>query len=337
MAPPISHSPPPRAPALSTPHRAVAPSVPTSSHAAPTAPPPDASRFRDSFVSDGAARERRAHATGRGVNEQIMGGLMTAATRENTRVDWSNPTDTLRHHSQLDSLDATRGDSERCGATALVGGILLSGPEAPRRLADARGRVESSLSDVQRDLTARSSGEWSRPDATSFSGLADASESRRLLRGLPSDTSTWTHSQVSQFEEATYRLGRAEQALHGAHATSGLTGPEMLRLRDTVWGDDWHPTTSDGHAVDVTFAGTRDTGGAVQLNHFVLGTDAPVSEGRRAVVYDPWPQDDGTNRVRTGSADQQLLGGPVERQQWLAGDTAPRAGLDLDAWSGIED
>ncbi len=282
-----------------------------------------------------------AHATGHGVADQVMNGRMNAAGNEGTHPVWANPTETLRHHGQLDASDATRGDTDRCGATALVGGVVMSGSEAPRRLAEARSRVDSHLTDVRSGLLSRSSTEWSSREATSFTGLADATESRRLLDGLPADTSTWTHGDISHFEEATYRMGRADMALHGDHSASGLSGPQMLRLRDDVWGHNadgtaWHPTSPDGHPVDVTFAGTRDTGGDVQLNHFVLGTDDPVSGGRRAVVYDPWPSDDGTNYVRTGATDERLLGGIGERRDVLAPGAAPRAGLDLDAWRGID-
>lgn len=338
MSPPISHSAPRPAPST---HRATeaAPTARATPSAPAATPSPTAARdalHRDSFVADGADRARMAHATGRGGPEQFLGGTMEALRMETRRPDWSNPSETLAHHSQLDAAGATTGDTSRCGATALVGGVILSGPEAPRRLAEARTRVESRLGEVDRGLTARGDREWSRPDTTAFTGMAEAREAHRMLDGLPRDTATWTHSDISRFEEATYRLGRADQALHGERTESGLSGAEMVRMRDTVWGHDWHPTTADGHAVDVVFAGTRSTGGAADLNHFVLGTDDAVPTGtdggpRRAVVYDPWPQDDGTNFVRGAATPERFLGGLSEGAP-VPGRDAPRPGLDLDWW-----
>lgn len=329
MAPRISSAAPRPAPST---HRAS-----ETPRATPTAPAPRASPahdlHRDSFVSDAATRDRMAHATGRGLVDQVGNGREMAERMASRPIDWAHPADTLAHHSQLDASDATRGDSSRCGATALVGGIIMSGPEAPRRLDEARTRVGARLEDVDRGLMARGDREWSRTDATAFHGMADAREAHRMLDGLPRDTSTWTHADVSRFEEASYRLGRAEQALHGEHATDGLTGAEMVRMRDTMWGSDWHPTTADGHAVDVVFAGTRDTGGTTSLNHFVLGTDDMVSGGGRGVVYDPWPDDNGTNFVRSGSpADERLLGGVDRPTTPFAGADGARPGLDLDWW-----
>ncbi len=264
------------------------------------------------------------HATGRGVESPVvMAARGRAAESASARPDWADPTGTLMRHTQIDSDSRTHGDTERCGATALVGGVLMSGAEAPRRLDEARGRVDARLGEVRGRLIDRTSTEWSSRSPTSFTGLADASESRRLLNGLPRDTSSWTHRDISRFEEATYRLGRAEMAADGTNLPSGLNGVEMSHLRETVWGGDWHPTTSDGHSVDVNFSGTREGG----LNHFILGTDAAVTDARREVVYDPWPSSFGDPFVRGSGAAPRAMGGFEERE---AATTTP--GIDLDVW-----
>ncbi len=264
------------------------------------------------------------HATGRGADTQVRAARTRARETGPLRPQWTNPTGTLMERTQIDADPTTRGDTDRCGAAALVGGVLMSGPEAPRRLDEARTRAGARLTDVRRDLFERSSSDWNSTHPTSFSGLAEASESRRLLDGLPRDTSTWTHRDISRFEEATYRLGRAEMAADGRNPAAGLDGVEMVQLRQTVWGAGWHPTTSDGHRVDVNFSGTREDG----LNHFVLGTDAAVSESRRAVVYDPWPDENGDPYVRGSGAPGRAMGGFEER-----GVPGTTPGVDLDVWS----
>lgn len=280
-----------------------------------------------------------AHATGCGLVDQIGNGRDAATDRASRRIDWSNPTDTLRHHSQLDGDDRTRGDTERCGATALVGGLVMSGPDAPRRLADARTRLTEHLGEVDRDLTGRGSREWSRLDSPAFRGMAESSEAHRMLDGLPADTATWTNADLSRFEEATYRAGRAEMALHDGASAPGLSGSEMRTLRDTMWGD-YRPRTSDGRECDLVFAGTRDTGGAAALNHFVIGTNEAAVGTDRATVYDPWPDDNGTNYLRGApGVGERPIGGSLatDRSDPFADHSRdPRPGVDLDFFSRID-
>ena len=92
----------------------------------------------------------------------------------------------------------------------------------------------------------------------------------------------------------------------------------------------------------MVFAGTRDTGGATALNHFVLGTNDPVLPGAghpdRATVYDPWPQDGGTSFVRGApGVGERPIGGDLARSSApFAGATGATPGVDLDFFSPID-
>ena len=166
--------------------------------------------------------------------------------------------------SQVDSLEATRSDEDRCGATSLTAAAIYANGE----------RGLASL------ISATQAFNQSPPlnGAVDLGGLGDIQN--RLNSGAP-----LTHGDISRIEDGLYSVIHRYKGEIGRGQDSGLTNRVINAFLDA-------PGTRELRTLmDQNDIGLRhiDNQGRGEARHFVMMVPA---NGTRA-VYDPYPRRDG--------------------------------------------
>lgn len=234
-----------------------------------------------------APLERRGHSVGtRPMHGFLTRGGIASATTDS--VKWQSRTvdrrqaERLQHMTQI--TPAGSGESECTAATLAVGTfeLMLAQPTtANTRLAN----LITELSRVRDAVTSVST--------THAASVQDAIADLERLQTRP--PSTWSYGDVEELQNAFYVAMFGEEALRGN--LSGSVDHDLTRrYRDRVWGTD-RPAIA-GVKADVAWLsdGTQGHCGLVADKH-ALEQHAIVN-----VLFDPWPQADGTtyNRASDG-------------------------------------
>lgn len=212
----------------------------------------------------------------------VGAGRRDAQAHENDPVNWRDPSQTLKHLTQVDSDQGVQkggDDQDRCGAAALVAGTVAMGPDKVKSAARAVAERGSALMPrVQEAIRGQSPGSPGHSNALrSFQALQQSLAVLQSVSALPPQK--FTVGTLQQMQQAVYVVANLEQNLIGreSESVSGLGSFVLEDYRQRMWGSD-RPRLG-GRQQDVYVVQTPGGGG-----HFVL------ADGKGRVGYDPWPQ-----------------------------------------------
>ncbi len=203
----------------------------------------------------------------------------------------------------------------QCGAACLAAGLLLAGPEASAHAVDVLIERATALRAAYRAEPAA----WeARTELTRVIGLLD-----RLERTPPE---RWTVREARELTNAIFVIAQCDQHARylGVSAEvdfgAGLRGNVMLAYRDLLWPE--AAITLGERRIDIRHLHFADGS-----EHFVLAEDDDSGIGaRQRVVFDPWPQADGSASTELDSPSSRDI------DVVSPGDPRLRGSMDLDSW-----
>lgn len=253
--------------------------------------------------------------------DALVDSAVRLANRSNERTVAWGTTRTLELIPQLGFALSQRmrsAEPDQCGASSLVAGLVLQGATATQ---SAANRLLAATRDLARlfqrtagDLIYREAREQLTSNVTLLSRLAV----------LPA--SQWTTRDLRALSLAVYTHARCDFVTRQPRGVAvawngGLQPAQVLALRDLLWSAPHAPSTAGActmHLID--FADGR---------HWVLATPAPAGS-RAAIVFDPWPQADGsasTIEDRASDRSPAALGPDSDAANRING------GFDIEGWA----